>query len=212
MPTITGIETAKRRSGWMEIQLDGASLLLLPHDQVLSLGLVAGDYMSPVDLERLERTAWGAEAMRIALRYLSVRPRSRRELTTRLRRKGLAAAAVQLTLERCDALGYLDDRAFAAAFARDRVRLRPCGLRRMKDDLRSRGVAEADAVAGIAEAMAEEDVSEHELLERVAERRMGALKQLEPEVARRRLFAFLSRRGFPPADVRRWIEAKWETE
>jgi len=211
VPTITGIKTAKRRSGWMEIWLDGASSLLLPQDKVLSLGLATGDQVSTTDLERIESAARRAEAMRIALRYLSVRPRSRRELAIQLRRKGLDDVTIQPTLERCDELGFLDDRAFAAAFARDRIRLRPCGVRRMKDDLRSKGVSEADAIAGIAQGMKDEGVREHELLERVAERRAAGLRSLEPEVATRRLFAFLSRRGFPPGDIRRWIETEWET-
>ena len=164
MPKITGIQTAKRRTGWVEIQLDGASSLLLPEDQVLSLGLAAGDRVSAVDLERIEHAAGRAEAMRIALRYLSVRPRARRELVIQLRRKGLDDIAIQPTIERCDELGYLDDRAFAAAFARDRIRLRPCGVRRMRDDLRSKGVSEEDALAGIAQGLEDEGVSEDELL------------------------------------------------
>jgi regulatory protein len=190
----------------MEIRLDDASTFLLPNDEVLRLGLSSGDEIAAGRLHDIARVAGRAEAMRIAQHYLSVRPRSRRELLLQLRRKGMVDEAIDTVLARCEELGYLDDRAFAAAFARDRIRLRPCGVRRMLGDLREKGVAEADALGGIREAMAEEEVGERELLERVARARVSRLEGLDPQVAARRLFAFLSRRGFPADEVRRWID------
>ncbi|MDX1395827.1 MAG: regulatory protein RecX [Gemmatimonadota bacterium] len=208
MPKITGIETAKRRSGWVEIQLDGASSFLLPQDTLLALGLSGGDVLEDAEVRRLESEAERAEAMRIALRYLSVRPRSRRELADRLREKGVGGAAGDHVLRRCEELGYLDDVAFAAAYARDRIRLRPCGRRRLMSDLRRNGVSETDATRGIAAAMDEERVDEPMLLDRVARARVSRLSGVAPEVAGRRLFAFLARRGFDASGIRAWIDAE----
>lgn len=193
----------------MEIRLDDASSFLLPEDQVAVLGLSAGEEIHADRLREVERAAGRAEAMRIALRYLSARPRSRHELRLRLRRKGAADGAIEAALARCEELGYLDDRAFAAAYARDRIRLRPSGIRRMKDDLRGKGVSETEAVAGIRDALDEEEADEAELLERAARGRARRLAALEPEVAARRLFAFLTRRGFAPADATAWMDAEW---
>jgi regulatory protein len=206
MPTITGITTAKRRSGWLNIELDGVSSLILPQDRVLTLGLARGDTIDASRLGELESAAAGAEAVRIALRYLSVRPRSRQELVRQLRKKEIAEPARNEALQRCEALGYLDDAAFAAAFARDRIRLRPSGASKMTTDLRAKGVSALDAAAGIRDAMEEERVEESELLDRAARKRVRSLGWLEPEVARRRLFAFLTRRGFPAAEIRGWLE------
>jgi regulatory protein len=211
VPTITDIRTAKRRSGWMEIELDGASVIQLPDDRLLALGLSRGDDMEPSAVDALLVQAERAEAMRIALGYLSVRPRSRQEVSIRLRQKGIGALAGDAALERCDELGYLDDVAFAAAFARDRMRLKPCGVRRMKSDLRGKGVLEADALAGIAEAFRDERTTEDELLERAARRRARSLKNRDPEVVRRRLFAFLTRRGFGGVEVRAWLDRNTES-
>ena len=208
MAKITGIAAAKRRSGWMEIELDGASAVVLPRERVFALTLREGQEIDVSDLEELKAEAERAEAMRLALSYLSVRPRSREEVARRLREKGVRGAVGEAALARCVELGYLDDVAFAAALVRDRIRLRPCGVRRLKNDLRAKGVLEADALAGIESAMTEERVTEAELLERVAERRARGLRSLDPDVARRRLFAFLTRRGFAPGDVRDWLERR----
>ena len=209
MTRVTGIVPAKRRSGWVEIRLDGASGILLPDEEAGRLALAEGDRVDADRLERIRAAAARAEAIRGALRYLAMRPRSRREVEQRLERKGADPVAIEAALARCEALGHLDDRAFAAAYARHRIRLRPCGASRLTADLRSRGVTEAEARAGIRDAMRDEDVSEEVLLEREASRQARRLARLEPEVARRRLYGALMRRGFPALLVRRWVEA-WE--
>lgn len=208
MTRVTGIVPAKRRTGWVEIRLDGASRILLPDEEAGRLALAVGDRVDPGRLEGVRAAAATAEAIRGALRYLATRPRSRREVELRLEKKGLGPAAIEAAIERCDALGYIDDRAFAAAYARDRIRLRPCGERRLLADLASRGVGEADAAAGIRTAFRDEDVSEEDLLEREASRQVRRLGRLEPEVAGRRLYRALMRRGFPALMVRRWMDRR----
>lgn len=212
MPSVTALSPVKRRSGWIEIQLDGASCILLPDQDIARLGLTIGSTIEETDLASLQSTAELAEAMRVGLRYLSVRPRSCREIELRLLREKLAQETIERTVDRLTTLGYLDDRNFAAAFAHDRIRLRPCGVRRMKADLLSRGVSPCDADDGIESAMMEQDVNEHELLQRVASARASKLDDLDKGVARRRLFGYLSRRGFSSENIRKWIDTRWSAE
>ncbi|MFV1987856.1 MAG: regulatory protein RecX [Gemmatimonadota bacterium] len=178
---------------------------MLPQDRILTLGLARGDTIDSGRLGELESAAERAEAIRIALRYLSFRPRSRQELVRQLRKKEVAEEPRDEALRRCEELGYLDDVAFAAAFSRDRIRLNPCGVRKMTTELRARGVSALDAASGIRDAMREERVEESELLDRAARKRARSLERLEPEVATRRLFAFLTRRGFPAAEIHGWM-------
>jgi len=212
VPSVTALSPVKRRSGWIEIQVDGASCILLPDQDIARLGLTIGSTINETDLASLQSTAELAEAMRVGLRYLSVRPRSCREIELRLLREKLEQETIEQTIDRLTTLGYLDDRNFAAAFARDRIRLRPCGVRRMKADLLSRGVSSCDADDGIESAMVEQDVNEHELLQQVASARASKLDDLDKGVARRRLFGYLSRRGFSSENVRKWIDTRWSEE
>ena len=82
----------------------------------------------------------------------------------------------------------------------------------MKADLLSRGVSPCDADDGIESAMMEQDVNEHELLQRVASARASKLDDLDKGVARRRLFGYLSRRGFSSENIRKWIDTRWSAE
>lgn len=109
-------------------------------------------------------------------------------------------------MARCGELGYVDDRAFAAAFVRDRIRLKPRGVFRLRAELREKGVGESDAEAGIRRAFRETGTTERELLERAARKRWRRVGSDEPRTARRRLFEYLRRRGFPYAEIRDVVE------
>jgi regulatory protein len=206
LPNVTALLTSKRRSGWIDVQLDGAFACRLPTEVIQTIGLSVGDSIDPADLEKLQEEAQRQEAMRQALRYLSVRPRSRWEVERKLRDKGQGDVAVQATLERCEALGYLDDQAFAAAYSRDRIRLRPRSTKMLMAELAGKRVARPDAEAGIREALRDERVTETDLLARAADKGVRTLGSVDVEVARRRLTAYLGRRGFAGEAIREYVD------
>ncbi len=74
------------------------------------------------------------------LRYLEIRPHSRRELWRKGLQKGYSETAVDQALDDLQAVGLVDDRSFAKQFVLDELRLRPCGPRLLQEKLHSRGV------------------------------------------------------------------------
>ena len=185
----------------MEVHLDGTAYRNLPARVVFEFQLVVGMVLSAADLETLDDAADRGACMDAALRYLSYRSRSRAELHRHLRKK-YPSEVVDVAVDRCADLGYVDDLAFAQTFARDRIRLKPRGAVRIVSELRAKGVSMEDARAGVGAAFAASERSESDLLADVAERRWKALTRRDPAVARRRLTAYLLRRGFPPTEVR----------
>ena len=142
------------------------------------------------------------EAWNAALSYLSYRVRSRRELERHLQRRGYEGEQIAAVVARCERLSLLDDVSFATAFARDRIRLRPRGLMRLERELYAKGVASADARAGIQAAMRDEEVTELDLLRRAARKRWTRLSVADSAKARRRLYDHLVRSGFPRNHVK----------
>lgn len=201
MPRITSL-TASRRTGRVELELDGETWGSLPDSIVQARSLQEGQILDGTELEALGTEVALAEALSAALSCLAYRPRSRTELQRHLRRKGHAEGPAQTAIGRCEELGYINDRAFALSFVRDRIRFRPSGRRRLMSELRARGVGAADADAALEEAFREFAVSELDLLRQSAVRRARALRSVERSAARRRLFGYLLRRGFAGADVR----------
>lgn len=143
------------------------------------------------------------EIMDAAYRLLATRARSVVELRGRLSRKGYSPEAIDACVSDLEQRGYLDDAAFAEAFVRDRVRLRPKGRLALEAELRAKGVAVETARRAIERAWAEEEVDEVALALRVARawvrRSLGPARALSDDERirqRRRLHAHLGRRGF----------------
>ncbi|MBD3367413.1 MAG: hypothetical protein GF405_04440 [Candidatus Eisenbacteria bacterium] len=133
-----------------------------------------------------------ARAREAALRLLSVRARSRRELELRLARKSYDETTVSAVLDDLEAVGLIDDRSFAKAWADERARLRPVGPARLRHELLRKGVAR-DLVE---ETIDETYTGETELaLARAAADRKTRGRGLTTK-ERARLMRFLLGRGF----------------
>ena len=133
-----------------------------------------------------------------ALRLLAVRPRSRRELELRLRGAGFEHDAVQEELIRLEAVGLVDDEAFAKELAEHHVTSRRSGRRAVVAALAAKGVARRvieEAVAGLGQ---DEEGRALEL----ARERAPRLAGMPPDKAFGRLSSLLMRRGYDPSTAR----------
>jgi len=143
--------------------------------------------------------------MRAAVAALARRPRARADLARWLMRRGHPRPAARRAVERLEERGTLDDRAFARHYAAQRLR-RGHGPARLLRDLSALGVDRSVADAAVREARDAEGVNPSEEAERLARRRLAQLEGMPPRVQRRRLVAFLGRRGHGGAVVRRIVE------
>ncbi len=134
-----------------------------------------------------------------ALRLLTVRDRSTKELRDRLERR-FTKEETQETLEYLEQLGYLDDLRFAKNHVQYRNRMRPTGNYLLRLELNSKGVKGSyiDQVLNSPEA-------EYELASSLAKQRLGSLERVDALVRSRRLCTLLQRRGFPSNVARRVV-------
>jgi regulatory protein len=133
-----------------------------------------------------------------ALRLLAVRPRTRRELHTRLVRAGFEPGEVAVELDRLEEVGLVDDARFAAEFVEHALDRRLEGRRAVAADLSAKGVDRGL----IEETLQAAAGGEADRLARLAEARVGRLRNVAPEAAYRRLVSFLVRRGHEPGAAR----------
>ena len=202
---ITRLDPSPRPQGARAVFVDGELLCIVPEETVSDLQLRVGQTAPPQLLEQMESVPAGSEALEEALRLLGRRARSRVELIRQLRRGGHAPGAIESAIRRCDELKYLDDEAFARAHVRDRLKFKPRGRRILMAELRTRGVDEKDATRAIDEVFSDAEVNEADLADGLARKRLRSLESLPTPVARRRLTAYLARRGFPSAIIRQTV-------
>lgn len=208
---ITAIEPKRLHLERVNVHVDGAFRLELAAELVLAEQLRVGDEIDDARLAELEARDQTWKARDAALSLLSYRARSAVELKRRLKRKGFDDTVAADTVERLDAIGVVDDAAFAESFVRDRVRLKPRSPRRLAGELRAKGVDQDTARAAIAEVMEREETSELDLA-RAAAARWRPRAGEEPARARARLHAFLARRGFGGEAIRAVIKERISTE
>ena len=209
MPTITAITATPRHPGRFELLVDGKACATLSLDAIERLGLVVGG--STVGLE--ERIAHEAAALRTydrALNLLAFRGRASKELARSLVRKGEPKELVDRAIERLSDQGLLDDAAFAESFTRAKVLGAQQSRRRVQQDLARKGVAREVSDAAIATVFEEEQVDQREIVEQAARKKLVSLRKLDPAVRRRRLYAFLARRGYDSDDIRGAMDAVGE--
>lgn len=188
MATITALRAGKRRRGRVEVLLDDGPAFSLALS--LAAGLRVGQQLDLAAIESLQTADAIARAVDQAARFLARRPRSVAETQRNLRQKGFEEPAVAAALQRCGEQGWLNDSDFARFWVEDRLRFRPMGRRALAHGLRQKGVDPETIEAALA------DLDGLDAARRAAQGRLRRWRGLTRPEARRRLWAFLQRRGF----------------
>jgi regulatory protein len=194
---VTALEPDPRRPGSVRVLVDGRAFATV--DTAAASALEPGGPLAEATAERLARAADAEAAYRTVLRALERRPHARADLGRRLLRRGLAAEAVEEALARAERAGLLDDAAFARHYVATRTE-RGRGPARLARDLLALGVARPHVEGAIAEQWPA-GADRRALPVALAARRAAQLGNLPRPAKRRRLLAFLARRGFTGSEA-----------
>ncbi len=135
-------------------------------------------------------------ARTICLRLLTVRARSRAELSEALAARGVPESAATSVLDRLAGVGLVDDQAFAEGYVRSRHHDRGLAAREISRQLRDRGVEESVITAAVAGL---DGAAEAEAARQLVMRKLRSMTSLAPEVKTRRLVGMLARKGYSPS-------------
>ncbi len=191
---ITGLGPDARRAGAVRVEVDGTALCVVAREDAVALGLAPGVVVDDLLSERLNVAADAEGAFRTALRALERRSFGRVDLGRRLVRKGHPAPSVETALDRLSERGLLDDAAFAVNYAEVRS-TRGRGPARVRRDLAAMGVVR-EAIDRAMAVVWPPEVDNGERALALARTRAGRLAKLPRVAQRRRLLAFLARRGY----------------
>jgi len=204
VPTLTALAPDPRQPGYRLVEVDRGRFASLPVAALERLSLQLGADLAPAVLDRLRELADVEAAQRAALRALARRAHARLDLERRLVKKQHPRAAVEAALERLAGRGLLDDRRFAEQYAAVRA-TRGKGPARLLRDLLAQGVERGTAEQAVSRALEEEGIDPGLEARAVAAKRARHLAGLPAPVRRRRLLAFLLRRGYGGLQVKELV-------
>jgi regulatory protein len=204
VPRVTALEPDPRRPEAVRLEIDGIRFGAVPRELVATEHLAVGREIDPGLQDRLSAAADGEAAYRTALRALEIRSFARADLSRRLLRKGHPRPAVEAALQRIDQLGLLDDAAYTRTYVQTRA-ARGRGPLRLTRDLLSMGV-ERSLIDRALEAEWPEGSDQTTVPLALARKRAGQLNGLPRQTKRRRVIAYLARRGFVGREISEMVQ------
>lgn len=189
---ITKIESQKKNPKRKSVFLDGKFAFGVDEEVVSRLGLKKGESLTGQDLKQILLQKSENEAKDVALRFLSFRRRTEKEIKEKLQKRSYDEKTIKTTIEKLKEYDLINDLEFATAWVKERLEYKPRGKRLLRQELWKKGIKKEiiDQVTG--ELCREEDKSALELLEKIKKK----YKNLDPQVAKRRMYGYLLRRGF----------------
>jgi regulatory protein len=139
------------------------------------------------------------KAKEYAFFLLKFRLRSERELYGRLKKKSFEDEIARETVSFLKDKGFIDDSLFTKSWIEFRLK-RPLGLRRIKQELNSKGIA-GEIIDREINRIKASGYCEADIITELAKERLNKIKDAQPKDAKRRLYSYLLRRGFSPEIV-----------
>lgn len=166
-----------------------------PASAAVADGAVAGGEVSERQTRRAEN---------VSLHGLTRRNMSRWELENLLRSRELDEQSIESELARLEGVGLVDDAALAETLVRTQHERKGLGKQAIIAELRRRHIDQEFIDAALGQLDADDERSRAFEL---AEKRAGQLRSYDTATAKRRLTAFLMRKGYASSIVRDAVDA-----
>lgn len=194
LPRITKIERQKRAQRRVSIFLDDEFAFGVNEEIAYRFQLAKGMELTPELRSEIERADGVIQAKLAAERLFAGRRRSEKELRQRLARKGFSDEVIDEVIAGYSRVGLIDDEAFALAYVKDRLNLKPRARSVLQRELTAKGISKEiitrtlDSLTG--------SIDEEAIALQLAEKKRTSFERFPVETQRRRLTDFLLRRGF----------------
>ncbi|MEM9773694.1 MAG: RecX family transcriptional regulator [Chloroflexota bacterium] len=202
MATITALTAQKRRKDRVNLFLDG--------DYAFSLSIVnaawlrVGQELSPEKIASLKQEDEYERGKEIALRLITNRPRSKKEVLDRMREKDVDEAVRDRVITRMEELDLLDDEAFARYWIDQRARFKPRGIPLLRQELQQKGV-DRQIISDLLQ-----ELDNSAAVMQAAEKKARSLSHYQEDQFRKKLTGFLQRRGFHYEEIRDTVNELWQ--
>lgn len=189
------MQKGKRNQDRINIYVDDEFAFAVYIDTALANHLKIGADISGEERERILREDGAKYALACAMKFLSYRMRTEKELRDKLREKEVPQDCIEGAVEKLKEIGYLNDREFAELYAQEL--LGKYGQRVAVQKLMQKGIPR-----DIAEEAAKGAGQEASVLDGYVARLKQKYRNEEPGKAKQKMIRALMARGFEYEEVR----------
>jgi regulatory protein len=201
---ITSITVQKKNKNRFNIFINGQYSFSL--NRSLAESLKPDDQLTQNKIKALKQTDEQDTAYSRALFYLKFRPRTRMEIERYLKGKNFSSVATTSTLSRLEGNGYINDFEFARLWIENRLRFKPKGSYALKAELRKKGIDDQIIIEVLM------DFNETESAWAAISPRLTRLEKLEKNEFNKKIYSFLSYRGFDYSTCKQICDQAWEQQ
>lgn len=187
------IEPAK--GGKLSLFADGEYIMTVDPDTWYSLDYTNGCEIDDEEFEKLRFLIQSRKAYAQALRFLTLRAHSAKELYTKLSKKH-SPECCEYAVQKCKELCFIDDAEFALSYATELYERKKYGASRIRTELFAKGVSREDADNAIAQI----EFDSADSIISIIEKKYASC--IDDEKGRKRMIAGLMRAGYTYSDIR----------
>jgi len=200
---VTDLKVQKRK-GRVNLFIDGKFALGLPLEIVCKERLSVGQRISPQKLENLAKENELDKILNRVYRFLSYRPRSKKEIERYLAKIGAGEVVANLVINKLEKQKYIDDFEFARWWVEQRIEFRPVGEEKLRAELFQKGVRK-EIIEEVIKSQIPKPKSQN-LAFKVAKKILPRYKGLSQAEFRRKMGSFLARRGFDWETIKETVD------
>ncbi len=203
MSKITAIIPAKNKKNRVFVYLDGKLAGMLDDLSVKNKQYCVGEEISGPRLQFLQGQLEINRGLGTAYRIIKYRPRSEKEIRNRLQKHGFGDTQIDQVIEKLKEQHLLDDQKFAEFWTDQRTAFSPRSRWLVSRELGQKGIDKEIIEQAVG------DIDEDSAAYDLAYKKAVKTNIDDYEIFRRRIGAFLQRRGFSYAVINRTVKTVW---
>lgn len=188
---ITSAERNKKNKNRLSICVDGKFAFTISEEDYISMNLYENPVLTEEKMDYIKNTLNFREAKSLAVRYLSMKIRTEKEVLKKLQDEGYGNVCAEQVVDELKAIGYINNKLYAQKYVFDRSKLKPLSKKLMKQELLIRGISE-EIAEEVLDDWKVEDVS---VAESLLKRKFGKYDMNDVTIMKK-AYMFLSHRGF----------------
>lgn len=188
---ITKIEQQKNNQDRWSVFIDEEFAFGVSTEEIFIFKLTVGKEISREELENLLKEKDYSKAKDIALKFLSYKARSEKEVRDKLVSKEVESMTIDRVIEFLKRYDYINDEKFANSYVRERIRLKLEGRKKLVYDLRQKGIKQEI----IDHVLDNTDIDEIDQAIQLLEKKVHDKTELDIK-EKQRIYQFLLRKGF----------------